>query len=175
MNKAERIIDRHSPFHPSREKREAEVAAKRISEDFDLDEKLGIELSYEKYYFHLSLALRGARTSFYNTNRYLNDSDIEFISKWPLFSRIFRFVESRNSDFRDAEKAIEDSIETLKDRFATTEGKLNRLRILELAANDLTARSSVEADSGLSRIRINEDIVEGWFPKWKSELEEISN
>jgi hypothetical protein len=146
-----------------------------INRQGGLSDHLGLKVGPETGAFNFSLGQRVLRTAIYNTNWLVSLPGIDAAAETPLVGTIAAGILARKRQtliyLREASDMMEESLE--KDRMILRQqGTLKLPRTIELAVNDLTARSSVENQPGEVRIEIDPRFVEVWGQRWRPMIED---
>lgn len=141
---------------------------------FDLFDCLGINSMTEQSLFCLYIAIRLVRTQIYSGSYLLSHPYSIIMSKIPGLRGVVADIDKSDRTAREVEKSMLNKEKEIKESLQSDAEKM-RVRALELAANDLIARSTQESPTSMNmNIVISSTGVLEWYSKWRKELRSIS-
>jgi hypothetical protein len=145
-----------------------------ISGEARLPEHLGLSKGGETRVLNFSLAQRLLRTAIYNIHWLTNLPGIDTVAEIPLIGGSAAGVLQRKRQslvyLREASDKVEESLQEKRGIFVQR-GTPRLPRVIELAANDLTARSSVTRWDDSINLEIHPQFVAEWGEVWGPRVE----
>ncbi|OGH02812.1 MAG: hypothetical protein A2798_00035 [Candidatus Levybacteria bacterium RIFCSPHIGHO2_01_FULL_37_17] len=140
--------------------------AEMVCAKYEIFDKLGLK-GNETYLFKENLALRIIRTDNYDMTFISRLPQRIDISRIPLFSRLVKLGDDYEKASRTAEGRLRESI----DKVAAIGEEQVRIinRTVELAVNDLVARSTIRQPHQ-TRLGLNYQMIDEWYPRWQAQI-----
>ena len=146
---------------------------RRLEGMFNLTERLGITDERERFFFYRYFDLRARRAGGIGISRLLSHPMIQELRGLPIIGGIIHSVQD-NQEKADEELAkIKELLAREIDQEYTTPEAHDRIKIIEMAANDLASKGIVqgEVQSSTSAVVADiEGIVQPWSESWKNKL-----
>lgn len=148
---------------------EGRKRADLVLKEFNIVDRLGLN-GNEVYLFKENMALRIIRTDIYDMSFLLHHPSAMVMAKIPVLSKLIKHQDKFDRASRFAEQHLRSSI----DRVASIGSDKARMvnRTVELAVNDLVARSTIREEAS-TRLIVNDDMVGEWSSVWREKIDSI--
>lgn len=141
---------------------------KKIAERFRLLKTVGIEDDNDCTLFVYYLTQRLLRTSIYNSSYILSSPGLSAFSSIPILGKLVKIVDKIDRNDRKSLTALEEKTTTFVDENFKTANEKRHAREIELATNDIVARSTNNGNQ--ATVVFKEKVIDEWGKRWKSQI-----
>lgn len=136
---------------------------------------IAIEDENDYVSFTMYYSQRLLRTSIYDSSWYLSHPITQRAQRIPGMKRLINLVDRVNESEKNALKTIEMMTQSHINETYHSQEERHHARTLELAANDLVARATInDKHKSRTRVFLSEEIILPWAQRWKGALDRSS-